>query len=365
MWSLDQSDQIALFSSKKWLRRQPNFHQASCLTANTGRILLLFENDKLFEINFQSYLGILLRNCHSFHSAGHWQDSSWWCFDNNMVQSNLRDALGTFPFQAQIYLLQSTCYFAADHRDRICDPTTRIISPWREVSLFFMPILHFQHSFFLSRFHFDNDFLLGILYSSICAFTAAINVLCVFALKDHFESVSLIFNSSLAGLIFSIAIGPFHMDSKIFHGATSEVHFGVLFGTSCLAILALYLFVTGGQKLEPTLFSFLRSTEILFAFLWQSFSTNSFPDGITILGGVFVILSCLLSGLEKILTPKLRKLRCWAVNDWLAFWPHIYLIFIENIRLTNSLYFLFLKFAFCILICLSLHPKYCITQPLN
>lgn len=137
----------------------------------------------------------------------------------------------------------------------------------------------------------------------ICALLVAINITLIKKLQNY-DKCGLMLNASIAGVFASFLACPFDQKSKIFHDFL-DAPFGATIGVSILAILSLFLFIFSCQMIDGTFFSILRTTEIIFAYILQAFVDHEMPNSLTILGGIFVILSCIFIAFEDYFVGKI------------------------------------------------------------
>ena len=116
-------------------------------------------------------------------------------------------------------------------------------------------------------------------------------------LKDINQSV-LIFFGGLGDLISVLILVPFDNSSKLFHDF-GELAWNRIFVLVALSLIGLFLTITCYQILNPTIASILRTTEVVFAFMFQIVSTGTSPETLTILGAVLVIVSTVFIPFES------------------------------------------------------------------
>ena len=138
--------------------------------------------------------------------------------------------------------------------------------------------------------------MVGTTAALFCALFGGINIVCVHALTG-FTPEQLLLNSSVAGLVTSFLVFPFDEKSQIFH-SIHEVNFGKLIPITEIGLISMFLFFQGAFRLNPTIFSMIRSCEIIFTFLLQAFVNKDIPSNLTLVGGGCVIFSAIFVGLE-------------------------------------------------------------------
>ena len=137
----------------------------------------------------------------------------------------------------------------------------------------------------------------GTIAALLCAFFSGLNVVAIHGLSQ-FKREQLLFNSSIAGFVITLFSIPFEDESLVFHNI-SEVNFGILILVASIALFALFMFYSGCNHLSPTIFTMIRSSEIIVTFLLQAFVNKNLPTNLTIMGGILVIVSAVCVGLEE------------------------------------------------------------------
>lgn len=142
-----------------------------------------------------------------------------------------------------------------------------------------------------------------------CALCSAVNTICTNYLKrTNIAKSSLMVNGSLTGIGFAFIAFSLDHKSLIFHDFT-QVNWATLVLPTLVAIGSLLVFYQSCQMTPPTFFSLLRTTEILFGFVWDALSGSKSLDAMTICGGALVILSSVLIGLEMKIVPRIPSQR--------------------------------------------------------
>ena len=146
---------------------------------------------------------------------------------------------------------------------------------------------------------------MGCLAALSCAFFSAVNVVCVHGLPQ-FHRNTLLFNSSVAGFFITLLALPFDEKSLLFRDI-QNVNMGQLTLVAGIAVISLFLFFEGCRNVTPTLFTMIRSSEIIVTFLLQAVVNHIIPSELTVFGGFFVMLSGICIGLEEAVRRRVRS----------------------------------------------------------
>ena len=150
----------------------------------------------------------------------------------------------------------------------------------------------------------DHQYVLGTIVSLAAACIGAANNLTVFQLHKIHPYI-LLLTSGILGLILALIICPLDEQNQIFH-QYDQVNLQMLFGSSSLGILGLFLNTYSCQHLNPVVFSVLRCQEVVFSFGIQYVSSEmNAPTFGSILGTAMVVFSSLLVPLEQYFFSKI------------------------------------------------------------
>ena len=143
----------------------------------------------------------------------------------------------------------------------------------------------------------SRTYILGVTLALLVAIISSLLNVTVNYLKDINQSV-LIFYGGLGDLISVLILFPFDKSSKLFHDF-EEMAWKHIFVLVALSLIGLFLTITCYQTLNPTIASILRTTEVVFAFMFQTISTGTSPETLTILGAALVIFSTVFIPFES------------------------------------------------------------------
>jgi len=115
------------------------------------------------------------------------------------------------------------------------------------------------------------------------------------------NSVVLLLWSGLGGLLVSSLAFTFDSNARFFDARLTEVSTGQWTAYFCMAgagILSYFSMTRALQLIDPTFVAFVRSLEIVLAYLVQAFFMADIPEPTSVLGSSLVILCVILIGFE-------------------------------------------------------------------
>lgn len=149
----------------------------------------------------------------------------------------------------------------------------------------------------------SEDYLLGT-FAGICgALFASILAVSIRYLQDFSHNV-LVFYAGIGGLIDCLIIFNFDSESDFFYNL-QDISLPKVFGVALVGIAANLMSVKCYQLLPPAIASVIRSQEIIFAFILQSFVMGLYPNSCSVMGSLLVVSSAILLPLESMFLAKI------------------------------------------------------------
>ena len=145
----------------------------------------------------------------------------------------------------------------------------------------------------------------AILGVSTAALDGMVNISINFCSEVH--SLVLLWWSGLGGLLVSLITLTFHSQAKILNLEFSEVtyQFWIAYlGMSLVGLLAYFCMTKSLQLIDPTVVSFIRSLEIIFAYVVQVLIMHQIPNYLAGIGAILVLISVGSIALQDFLLKK-------------------------------------------------------------
>ena len=144
--------------------------------------------------------------------------------------------------------------------------------------------------------------ILGVLTAAL---DGLVNISINFCSEVH--SLVLLWWSGLGGLIVSFITLTFHSQAKILNLEFSEVsnqQWIAYVGMSLVGLLAYFCMTKSLQLIDPTVVSFIRSLEIIFAYIIQVVIMHEIPDYLAGIGAILVLICVGSIALQDFLLKK-------------------------------------------------------------
>ena len=138
---------------------------------------------------------------------------------------------------------------------------------------------------------------LGVLAALGGAIFSATVTIAVSYLRRFSHNV-LLFYGGMGGFLLVLMIAKFDEESKIFHNFGNADLPKIIFA-AFLGIFANLMAIKSFQMIPPTVASFVRTQEVVFAFILQSAVMKVMPCEHSVIGAVLVIASALLIQFES------------------------------------------------------------------
>ena len=146
-------------------------------------------------------------------------------------------------------------------------------------------------------------YYIGVGLALLAAIGASAMAVCINFLKEFKLNVLLCYSGGFCTLQL-LAIVAFDKKSKLFYDP-SDANLDQIVLLAGISIVAMLLNTLCYQLLDPSVASIFRTLELVFAFILQSYFTNSLPNSITLYGTSLVILSAIVIPLENIVLSRL------------------------------------------------------------
>ena len=131
-----------------------------------------------------------------------------------------------------------------------------------------------------------------------------------FQISDQVKTSVLVWYSGMMQLILCLFFAFFNQNSLLMRGKISEITTEMAIAMTIIAVFGIVGFTTNTEAykiLNPTLASFVRSLEIVFAQIAQNVAFHNFPSPTSIVGSTLVIISVTAIGGESHLKTKFKN----------------------------------------------------------
>merc|ERR1711983_38293 len=146
-------------------------------------------------------------------------------------------------------------------------------------------------------------YFIGVGLALMAAIGSAAMGVCINFLKEFKLNVLLCYSGGACALQL-LAIVAFDKKSKLFYDPV-DANLNQIVLLAGISIVAMLLNTLCYQLLDPSVASIFRTLELVFAFILQSYFTNSLPNSITLYGTSLVIFSAIVIPLENIVLSRL------------------------------------------------------------
>ena len=122
-----------------------------------------------------------------------------------------------------------------------------------------------------------------------------------FQISDQVKTSVLVWYSGMMQLILCLFFAFFNQKSLLMRGKIDEITTEMAIAMTIIAVFGIVGFTTNTEAykiLNPTLASFVRSLEIVFAQIAQIIAFHNFPSPTSIVGSTLVIISVTAIGCE-------------------------------------------------------------------
>ena len=162
----------------------------------------------------------------------------------------------------------------------------------------------YNHTFDYQN-HTDHGihYFIGVGLALMAAIGSAAMGVCINFLKEFKLNVLLCYSGGACALQL-LAIVAFDKKSKLFYDPV-DANLNQIVLLAGISIVAMLLNTLCYQLLDPSVASIFRTLELVFAFILQSYFTNSLPNSITLYGTSLVIFSAIVIPLENIVLSRL------------------------------------------------------------
>ena len=137
------------------------------------------------------------------------------------------------------------------------------------------------------------------------------NVTIAVSYLRRFSHNVLLFYGGMGGFLLVLMIAKFDEESRIFHNFGNADLPKIIFA-AFLGIFANLMAIKSFQMIPPTVASFVRTQQVVFAFILQSAVMNVVPSVYSIIGAVLVVTSALLIPFES---PFIAMLPCERIQS--------------------------------------------------
>lgn len=151
----------------------------------------------------------------------------------------------------------------------------------------------------------SEDYLLGTFAGIFGAIFSSILAVSIRYLEDFSHNV-LVFYAGVGGLVDCLIIFNFDAQSDFFYNL-QDISLPKVFGVALVGIAANLMSVKCYQLIPPAIASVIRSQEIVFAFILQSFVMGLYPNSCSIMGSLLVVASAILLPFESIFLAKISN----------------------------------------------------------
>ena len=157
----------------------------------------------------------------------------------------------------------------------------------------------------MSRQTSKNKAYKGVL-AALGAALFSVSVTITVSYLRRFSHNVLVFYGGIGGLFLVLIFAKFDEESKIFHNL-GNADLPKITLSAFLGIFANFMAIKSYQMIPPTVASFVRTQQVVFAFILQSAVMNVVPSVYSIIGAVLVVTSALLIPFES---PFIAMLPC-------------------------------------------------------
>ena len=158
------------------------------------------------------------------------------------------------------------------------------------------PAFIFGHTAYESKYYWGVGFGLG------AAIFAGINYVLVSAIKNDVHSLVLLWYTGLIQILIAVIAAFYDDKGLLLTPNILDIPPKIWIAMSIISVLGILAFFTNTEackKIEPSLVSFVRALEIVFAMVADFLYFQHLPDYLSFIGSGLVVFSVFAKGLEE------------------------------------------------------------------